>query len=176
MAEWTLQNNNRLIRLAVNSLGTGHFCPPIAKKVMNKRTHWPKISASSNFGPRSTFLSSNLFSKVLFLFGIIHFFVEFLKNWVPNSKILFKIFQKRLLFWHFLSPSILLTTWMTEWTLQNNNRLIRLAENSLRTGHFCPPNAKKVMNNDFQSAPKQKLLHDPHTLFSCQNLSSRKLY
>ena len=87
----------------------------------------------------------SLFRKFDFFSDLSVFWVKFSKNWVKNSKIKFKFFQKLLIFSHFFYPRALLTTRMTDWTLQNINNSISLAVNSLRKGHFCPPTSKKIL-------------------------------
>ena len=99
------------------------------------------------------------------------FLVKFLKNWVKKSKIEIQIFQTLLFFFQifFNHWRALLTTWMTDWTLKNNNSSIRLAINSKKKA-LVPPTAKKTLiKNIIWSAPSKLHFCHPHYFSTADN-------
>ena len=103
-----------------------------------------KISPSSNFGPRSTFLASKItFSKVWFFSDLSVFWSIFREIRSKSQIFIFKFLKNFYFFRVFYNARAFLTTWMIEWSLQNINRSIRLAAITFRKGPLCPPTVTK---------------------------------
>ena len=138
-------------------LSQSRFCPDLKKIIRSQNFQnfqkrvfslifGPKISASSNFRPGSTFLASKItFLEVWYFPDLSVFWSNFRKIRSKFQKINFKFFQNFYFFRGFCYWRALLTTWMADCTLQNINSSIRLAVNSLRKGHFCPQPPKKAL-------------------------------
>ena len=116
----------------------------ILKKIVFSLIFGQKIAASRNFRPRITFLASKITFLKLWIFSDLSvFWSNFQKIGSKIQKVNFKFFKKIYIIPVFYYSRALLTTWMTDRTLQNINSSIRLALNPLRKVHFCPPTAKK---------------------------------
>ena len=117
----------------------------------------------------------NHFFESLIFFGLKRFLAKFSKKGSKIQKFDFIFFQNFNFFRIFYYSRALLTTWMADWTLQNINSSIRLAVNSLRKGHLCPPTVKIFfIQNDFYSAPRRKIhFCDPHYLSTADNFYHR---
>ena len=118
----------------------------ILKKIVFSLIFGQKIAASSNFRPRSTFLASKItFLKLWFFSDFSVFWSKIQKIGSKIQKVNFNFFKNFQFIPVFYYSRALLTTWMTDRTLQNINSSIRLALNPLRKVHFCPPTAKKIL-------------------------------
>ena len=132
-----------------------------------------KISASSNFRPRTPFLTSKpTFSKIWFFWDISVIWSNFRKIGSRIQKFNFSFFFKNLYFsQNFFYSRALVTTWIACSTLQNINSSIRLVVNSLWKGLLCPNRQNNIDRKGRLECPYAKTtLLRPELLFNGRQL------
>ena len=86
----------------------------------------------------------SLFRKFDFFSDLSVFWSIFREIRSKSQKFIFKFFKNFYFFCVFYNARAFLTTWMIEWTLQNINRSIRLAESLLEKSPCAPQPSQKI--------------------------------